>query len=107
MAFKLIYIPPPSIRHMGSRDRLTYMMYVLRKDLFKSLCKLIALILGPDFYMLEYNYKKIIVRYIPKILNMGLNLIHTSKSFSINYQYEYNSNSELFKRYPKNIRVRP
>lgn len=107
MAFKLIYIPPPSIRHMGSRDRLTYMMYVLRKDLFKNLCKFIAIVLGPDFYMLVYDYKKIIVKYAPKILDMGLNLIHTSKSFIINYQYEYNSNFELVKRYPKNIRVRP
>ena len=107
MAFKLINLPPPSIRNMSSRNRLTYMIYVLRKDLFKNLCKFIAILLGPDFYMLVYDYKRIIVKYVPKILDMGLNLIHTARAFSINYQYEYNSNSELFKRYPKNIRVRP
>lgn len=83
------------------------MLYVIRKELLKTICKFISLLLGPDFYMLVYEFKKVVIKYSPKILDMGLNLFYNSRTFEINSQYEYNSNSELFKRYPKNIRVRP
>ncbi len=70
----------------------------------KKLSKLIAIILGNDYYTVHLDFNRLKFKFTVKILDLGIRS-NFRRSFTINYNHNYCSNSELFNRYHENVRV--
>lgn len=86
-------------------NKIDFMHYVGKKYIIKLLSKLLAFLLGPDYYIIKYclSHKDLMISYTPCFLDIR----PYKRSFSFLFSTKYNSNLELFKKYPNNIIKEP
>lgn len=98
----IIIMPPTSVRYIG--NNISYITYMLGQTHIKKLSKLIAIIFGSSYNMIVREWDGwLTLKYKIKILDLGVRS-NLKRSFGVSYSTTYESNSELFKRYPMNVR---